>query len=62
MKYRIYTEISGGVTGSRSSYIKSNDKELHFETREKAEEYISELRASRSPYATFHQSYEVEEV
>ncbi len=59
--YRVFTEISGGVTGHRSAYMKHNDEEVRFETRELAETYIAECKASRSRYATFNQRYEIHE-
>ncbi len=60
--FRIFTEISGGVTGTRSAYMKEGGKELRFETRAAAQKYIDACRAGRSPYAIakFDQRYEIE--
>lgn len=62
MSFRIYTEINGGVTGARSAYMKGDDGELRFETRDEAKTYVVLARANRSPYSTFSQRYEIEEV
>lgn len=61
-QFRIFTWISGGVTGRRSSYMKLDDQELRFETKEKAEEYVEDCKRIRSKYSTFTQGYAVEEV
>ena len=60
--FRIFTEISGGVTGYRSSYVKADGEVLEFHTEAQAEAYVDVLRAARSPYARFDQSWQVEAV
>lgn len=58
-QFRIWTEIFGGLTGHRSSYMKQGGKDLYFNTREEAKAYISECRRNRSAHAMFSQTYEV---
>lgn len=63
MPYRIWAEVSGGVTGHRAAWAKSNGEVLEFATREEAEGRAKKMREgmnhSRS-LASF--SYTVKEV
>ena len=60
-RFRIYTTISGGVTGSRSTYMKGDGEELVFESREEAQTFINECVNNHSPYRTFSQRYEIQQ-
>ena len=60
--FRILTEISGGVTGCRSSYVKADGEVLEFHTEIQANTYVDTLRSARSPYTTFEQRWIVEPV
>lgn len=59
--FRIFTEISGGVTGDRSSYVKADGEVIEFPTETQAKLYADALRSSRNPYATFDQRWTVVE-
>jgi hypothetical protein len=55
MTYGIWAEVSGGVTGSRAAWLKSNGEIREFATREGAEEVAAELNATmgKGSSATF---------
>lgn len=60
--FRIFTEIDGGVTGHRTSYVKADGKVLEFNTEYGAENFADALRAGWNPYATFEQTWTVEPI
>ncbi len=54
--YRIMASVSGGVTGSRSAWLKSNGVIREFESLEDAQKVARELQATTKgrPGVVFH--------
>ena len=55
-RYRVWCRVSGGVTGTREAWLKSDGKVKIFRTAEEAKAEAKRLSADKSPYATadFH--------
>jgi hypothetical protein len=61
--YRIRASVWGGVTGTRTSYLKANGIEKRYPTAEAAEEEASALNfRMNGPNRTANFRYSVEEV
>lgn len=53
MKYRIFCEVSGGVTGSRCAFLKHEGREAIFDDKDSAELEAARLtKRANGPYAT----------
>ena len=52
-KWGVWCEVSGGVTGSRSAWMKREGKVIAFDTREEAE---AEAKAARTSVSRFSQA------
>jgi len=62
MKFRIFCEVSGGVTGYRYSYLKKWGKAMLFSTQEAAQAECDRLKKKMNgPHARATFSYSVEE-
>ncbi len=57
--YKIHTEISGGVTGYRSSFLKQDGEVMVFGTWREANDYIKALVSAKNIHIrrAFSQSY-----
>lgn len=62
MAYKILCSVSGGVTGSRSAYLKVNGAECEYESLKDAQVQAEWLQANVSPYSTASFSYRAVEV
>ena len=63
MKYRIFCECWGGVTGSRASYMKSGGVEVIFPDKETAETEAARLmEKTNGPYRTAEFRYTAEPI
>jgi hypothetical protein len=61
MTYRIWCTVSGGVTGPREAWLKSNGEIREFPTRELADAEANRLNSRyRGPVVQFN--YTVEEI
>lgn len=63
MIFKIWCEISGGVTGHRADWLKSNGEVITFRDRGNAELVAQRLRDSRNgPFRRADFSYTVKEL
>lgn len=60
--YKILCEVSGGVTGNRTTYLKDRGVEMKFSTRGQAQEHADRLMEARNgnPYRVANFRYTVE--
>lgn len=61
MTFRIWCRVSGGVTGTREAWLKSDGVVKEFATREAAQAEADKLNRPQ-PYSTASFRYTVEEV
>jgi hypothetical protein len=59
--FRILCRVSGGVTGTRTGYLKRNGKVVEFDIRETAQSEADRLNAVKHEHTTASFSYTVEE-
>jgi hypothetical protein len=58
--YRIWCQVSGGVTGTGEGWLKRNSEVVTFESQDEAEAYARELRErNNSQYAKARFRYTV---
>ncbi len=68
MAFKILCSVSGGVTGSRSAFLKcvamnlTDRVEMEFASLEEAQKHAATLQANVSPYSTATFSYRAVEV
>lgn len=63
MSYVIKCRVSGGVTGTREGYYRSDGQIIEFDTLEEAQWYADHMnRQANDQYATAKFSYEVEKL
>jgi len=46
MKFKIRCEVYGGITGHRTGYLKRDDKEMIFTSREEAEKNLPQSKTT----------------
>ena len=62
MKFRIFCEVYGGVTGYSCAYLKTKGREAVFDSHDEAQRRANELnRSNNGPYATATFKYTVED-
>lgn len=63
MKYRIWCEVWGGVTGARQSWMKDTDGGIQeYDNKEDAEKVVGNLNRSRGRNSTTSFRYTVKEM
>ena len=62
--YKILCEVSGGITGHRTAYLKKRGAEVSFATEAQAQEQANELAkfANDNRYKTANYRYTVEKM
>ena len=63
-KFGVWCEVWGGMTGSRESWLKENDKRKEFSSRESAERIAAELTSNvaQNPFRTANFRYTVKAI